>query len=134
VLRDLLYMLREAAIGARIKQRTRIEIDNVQEVARLLRNEYSSRLSPRTYGETSVTLEDIEETLGDRTDWPKLTADRSAAFRMLLQSLCILEYNGDQWFDLHPAINEYLGIRNAERETQKARKSKPRQSRRGRSH
>jgi len=84
VLRDLLYMLREAAIGARIKQRARIEIDDVQEVVRLLRNEYSSRLSPRTYGETSVTLEDIEEAVGDETDWPKRTADRSAAFRMLL--------------------------------------------------
>jgi len=132
VLRDLLYMLREAAIGARIKQRTRIEIDDVKEVARLLRNEYSSRLSPRTYGETSVTLKDIEETLGDGTDWPKRTADRSAAFRMLLQSLCILEYNGEQWFNLHPAIHEYLGIRDAERKAQKARKAKPTSSRRGR--
>jgi hypothetical protein len=131
VLRDLLYMLREAAIGAKIKHRARIEIDDVKEVARLLRNEYSSRLSPRTYGETPVTLEDIEETLGDRAAWPKRTADRSAAFRMLLQSLCVLEYNGDQWFDLHPAVHEYLGIRDAERKTQKSRKAKPTRSRRG---
>ena len=132
VLRDLLYMLREAAIGARIRNRSRIEIDDVKEVTRLLRSEYSSRLSSRTYGETPVSLDDIEETLSDRSEWPKRTADRSAAFRMLLQSLCILEYNGDQWFGLHPAIYEYLGIRDAERKAQKARKSKSTSSRRRR--
>jgi hypothetical protein len=104
VLRDLLYMLREAAIGAKIKNHNRIELDDVQEISRLLRNEYANRLSPRPYGETPVTLEALEKTLGKTSDWPKRTADRPAAFSMLLQSLCILEYNGDQWFDLHPAV------------------------------
>ena len=132
VLHDLLYMLREAAIGAKIKNCARIEIADVREVTRLLRNEYASRLSPRTYGETPVTLEDIEQTLGDIADWPKRTADRPAAFRMLLQSLCILEYNGDQWFNLHPAVREYLEIKDVELKARKIRKAKATRSRKGR--
>lgn len=134
VLRDLLYMLREAAIGAKIKNRTHIEIDDVKDVARLLHNEYANRLSPRTYGETQVTLEDIEQTLGSTADWPKWTVDRTEAFKMLLQSLCILEYNGQRWFELHPAVREYQGIRDAEQKARKARKAKPSSSRKGRSH
>ncbi len=129
VLRDLLYMLREAAIGAKIKNHKHIELDDVQEITRLLRNEYANRLSPRDYGETPVTLEALEKTLGKTSDWPKRTADRPAAFSMLLQSLCILEYNGEQWFDLHPAVREYLDIRDAERKAQKAGKGQPAKSR-----
>lgn len=125
VFRDLLYLLGEAEVSATTKNRTRIELDDVQEVARLLRSEYANRLSPRQFGETPVTLDDINHTLGDVSDWPKRTADRPAAFRMLLQSLCILEYNGDQWFNLHPAVREYLEIRNAEREAREAKKAKP---------
>jgi len=124
VLRDLLYMLGEAEVGATTKQRTRIELNDVQEVARLLRSEYANRLSPRQFGETTVTLDDLNQTLGEVTDWPKRTADRPAAFRMLLQSLCILEYNGEQWFNLHPAVREYLEIRDAERKAQKAKKGR----------
>ncbi len=124
VLRDLLYLLGEAEINATTKERTRIELDDVQEIARLLRSEYANRLSPRQFGDISVTLAEINQTLGEITDWPKRTADRPAAFRMLLQSLSILEYNGEQWFDLHPAVREYLEIRNAERQTQKAKRAK----------
>lgn len=131
-LRDLLYMLREAAVGASIQNRSFIKVGDVETVARLLRNTYANRISPRTYGEVPVTLEAIEQTLGEAADWPKRTSDRPAAFRMLLQSLCILEYNGDQWFDLHPAVREYLEIRDAERKAQKVRKAKTSSSHKGR--
>lgn len=133
VLRDLLYLLREAAIGATIRNGTQIELNDVRTVTRSLRNEYANRLSPRMYGEDAVSLASIDETLGNLTDWPKRTADRPAAFRMLLQSLCILEYNGEQWFDLHPAIREYLEIRHAERQTRKNKKSQTSRSARSRS-
>ena len=123
VLRDLLFLLREAAIGARVKNHAGIDIDDAREAARFLRDEYANRLSPRTYGEAQVTLTDIDQILGNFADWPKRTADRPEAFKMLLQSLCILEYNGDRWFDLHPAVREYLGIRNAERKARKTRKA-----------
>lgn len=125
VLRDFLYLLREAAIGAMVRDHGQIALDDVKTVARLLRSEYANRISPpqRPFGETTITLDDINQTLGEVTDWPKRTADRPAAFRMLLQSLCILEYNGEQWFNLHPAVREYLEIRHAEREARKTKKA-----------
>ena len=124
VLRDLLYMLREAAIGAKVKNRSRIEMRDVQDAARSLRDEYANRLSPRLYGEAAVSLEEIEEVLGESADWPRWTPNQTGAFKMLLQSLCILEYNGQRWFDLHPAVREYLNFRDAEKQRREARKSK----------
>lgn len=123
VLRDLLYMLREAAINAKVKNRSRIEMRDVQDATRSLRDEYANRLSPRLYGEAAVSLEEIDEVLEGSADWPRWTPNQTAAFKMLLQSLCILEYNGQRWFDLHPAVREYLDFRDAERQRREARKS-----------
>jgi hypothetical protein len=58
--------------------------------------------------------------------------DQTVAFKMLLQSLCILEYNSQRWFDLHPAVREYLEIRDTEQKARrKTRKPKPAGSRKG---
>jgi hypothetical protein len=100
-------------------------LDDAREAARFLRDEYANRLSPRTYGEAQVTLAEIDQILGDFADWPKRTADRPEAFKTLLQSLGILEYDGDRWFDLQPAVREYLGMRDTERKTRKTRKARP---------
>ena len=124
VLRDLLYMLREAAIGAKVKQRARVEMRDIQDAAHSLRDEYANRLSPRLYGEVEVSLKEIEGVLGESSDWPKWTLNQTAAFKMLLQSLCILEYNGQRWFDLHPAVREYIDFRAAEQKRREASKSK----------
>lgn len=133
VLRDLLYMLREAAIGAKIKGRARIERDDVREVVHLLREEYANRLSPHPYGGTEVTIEDIKKVLGNSGDWPKWPwrVDQTVAFKMLLQSLCILEYDGQRWFGLHPAMREYLELQDAEQKARKTQKGRSTRSRKG---
>ncbi|MFQ5794598.1 MAG: hypothetical protein ACE5JP_06070 [Candidatus Bipolaricaulia bacterium] len=115
VLRDLLYLLRESAVGAKVKGRTTIEIDDVQDSARLLRDDYNNRLSPRSYGENPVELNEIYGVLEPIDEWPKGMVEQNEAFKMLLQNLCILEYNNDnRWFDLHPAIREVMRIRDDE--------------------
>lgn len=57
--------------------------------------------------------------------------DRTAAFNMLLQSLCILEYNGQRWFELHPAVREDLEFKDAEQKARKVRKARPASFRKG---
>jgi hypothetical protein len=133
VLRDLLYMLRESAVGAKINNRSCIEINDAREAARSLRDEYTNRLVPRTDGETRVMLKEIEEVLGNPDDWPKEKeiVDQTEAFKMLLQSLCILEYNGQRWLDLHPAVREHLEIRSAKQRARKTKKTRPASSRKG---
>ena len=111
VLRDVLYLLREAAITARVSDRERVELADVEAAARRLRQDYSNRLAPREDENNPVTLREIFGTLGASTDWPKRFVDYDAALQMLLQSLCILEYNGEGWYDLHPLVHEYLRMR-----------------------
>ena len=109
VIRDLLFMLREAALDAE-DQGEQIELAHVQRAARTLRNDYRSKLGPRA-DSTAVTAVDIDDALGDPADWPRRAIAQTPAFRQLLQGLCILEYNGDVWYDLHPAVRDYLGIK-----------------------
>jgi hypothetical protein len=34
--------------------------------------------------------------------------EQTDIFKHLLQNLCILEHNGERWFDLHPLIRNYM--------------------------
>jgi hypothetical protein len=39
---------------------------------------------------------------------PLAGVDHTEIFKHLLQNLCILEYNGERWHDLHPLIRNYM--------------------------
>lgn len=122
VLRDLLYMLRECAISAEVGGRTRIERVDAEDVSRTLRGDYANRLAPPEAARAvmddedkkpEVGLGDIESALGEPGDWPQQleVVRQTSAFKTLLQSLCILEYNGHRWFDLHPLVSEHLTVK-----------------------
>lgn len=120
VLRDLLYVLREAAVSAQVAGRTRIEIGDIEGVGRELRSEYANRLgrpASTQVTEDTTASDPIKRVLGETEDWPKESAiaeedvGTSADFKRLLQSLCILEYDGDRWYDLHPLVRAHLNER-----------------------
>lgn len=114
VLRDFLYLLRDAALEAKVAGCERIELAHANISITSLRHEYANRLVPDS--ERGVDLSHIHATLGQPDDWPKRDPDRDTAFNLLLQNLCILEYNGDRWYDLHPLVKETLRLRRARRE------------------
>lgn len=118
LIRDLFYLLREAALGAEISARDTITLPDAADAVRRLRSEYANRISPSD----NITINDIESTLGNTSAWPQRNPQQTEAFKRLLQTLCILEYNGDRWFNLHPLIRDYLEIKNAESKTAKTKK------------
>ena len=112
VIRDLLYMLRDAALNAQRINRQKIIMEDCRKASRRLRDDYAKHLSAGA----DVKVEDILKTLGKPAEWPRRQSAPNAAFKLLLQSLCILEYNGDTWYDLHPLIRWHLEITLADEE------------------
>lgn len=115
VIRDLLYMLRDAALNARYEKRDQILLRDCERAARRLRSDYAKHLSAPAQS-SDIKVEDILKTLSRPSDWPRRQTAPTAAFKLLLQSLCILEYNGDTWYDLHPLIRQHLEITLADEE------------------
>lgn len=124
VLRDLLYMLREAALSAILSQSPYIGLTHAEGAALLLRNDYANRLSPPGRGTPTIGFEDMKRALGAPTDWPRRDGEHTPAFKLLLQTLCILEYNGETWHNLHPLIRDYLLLKEAE-EAERRRRLTP---------
>ena len=122
VIRDLLYMLRDASLNARLAGRPQISLADSKAASRQLRSDYARSLSAGS----EIKVEDIRAVLGHPEDWPRRETSSNVAFKVLLQSLCILEYNGDTWHDLHPLIRDHLIITRADEERrQKRRDARP---------
>lgn len=106
VLRDFLYMLRNAALEAQVADRKRIEAADVRAAATALRHDYANRLAPLSH--LDIDLAQVYQVLGAAESWPRRHPRLEPAFTALLQSLCVLEYNGERWYDLHPLLAEHL--------------------------
>lgn len=119
LIRDLLYMLGEAALSAEISGCDKISIKDAGDAVRRLRDDYANRISSAP----KLLIDDIEPSLGKISSWPKRKLQQNDVIKGLLQNLCILEYNGDKWYDLHPLVRDYLEIENAESKNTKTKKS-----------
>lgn len=122
VIRDLLYLVREGALNALDEGRTQITLRDCKLAARKLRGYYAKALSPPSQG-SDIKLADMQEALGDPADWPRRDAAPTAAFKLLLQNLCILEYNGDTWHDLHPLVRDHRELIASEQKARQAARS-----------
>lgn len=108
VLRDLLLLLRTAVVEAMADERDAVQIDHVQRAYGELRDQHYRRMIDiDRVGEVSRT-EILDALAGD---WPRREVVSTAALRHLLQHLCVLEYDGEPWFDLHPAVRDLLARR-----------------------
>lgn len=118
VIRDLFRLLVDAAFEAKRLTRSRVEIADVKVAfGRLRDRHYRALLSPpesRATTAPTLTSESIDKALGRCADWPRRRVSLGPTERLLLQRLCLLEYNGDVWHDLHPAVADLLRIREAE--------------------
>ena len=122
VLRDLFTLLRESALEALLTGKTSIAESHARSAAHLLRNDYVNRLSPPARGGSAISFDDIKKALGTADEWPRRDADKTPAFKLLLQTLCILEYNGETWHNLHPLVHEYLLAKEAAEEERRHRR------------
>jgi hypothetical protein len=122
VLRHLLFMVREAAIFAIIEGSPVVRYLHVERAFVRLRNEVKNLLAP-SLARSEFTVEDVYRALGDVGDWPRRGLDMTLVARRLLQRLVLLEYNGQVWYNLHPAIRDYLRLREEELQNRARRTS-----------
>jgi len=104
VLRDFGYIIRESALFALIGNSREISQDDINKAVNSLRIEYENFLGE--FGNFKV--EEIMNHVDQFKSGPLPDVDQTEVFKHLLQNLCILEYNGERWYDLHPLIREYM--------------------------
>lgn len=98
--RDLFTMISNAALNADIEESTdTISLIDAKEGYKLLKNR-----KERAVLKEHIDL--LKEIHHDKTKKPLGDADNILI--KLLHSMSIIEYNGERWCDLHPAVEDYL--------------------------
>ena len=108
-LRDLFNMVREAAINARVDERTVIAAEDVQAVLLNWRFQFQSRLGTTQYDarpiENAKKVERLVELYNSKDAGQELNDD---VLGILLAANAVQEFNGNHWFGVHPLIVDYL--------------------------
>lgn len=95
-LRDLFRCICDAALRARLRKSSRIELSDAQKALDVLESDLNGR-----YGEELVgKMEEIYR--GNKY------VSSSEEITTLLQIGAVLEYNGTRWCDLHPLVEKWL--------------------------
>lgn len=100
-IRDLFWMVNNAALNTMIKYGNDGKIS--QDIAKQTYYEFKSRRE-RVIKKSHLPI--LEEIYKDKTKKP--FGDDQDLLMQLLHSMCVIEYNGKRWCDLHPAIKDYL--------------------------
>ena len=110
-LRDLFYMVSDAAEGARLRtpDSTRIEATDAQASIGKMRREYRMKLgqSPYDGGEQTPYSEKSKRLVEVYTRTPDHDVPDKVLYS-LLRGRAIQEFNGEGWFGLHPLIVDIL--------------------------
>lgn len=96
-IRDLFQMIRDAAFEALVAEHARILLEDAQKAYKKLKSEYERLIRNE---------EDVEKLVLIYHDARPLTTD-DTVMSLLLRGL-ILEYNGERWCGIHPAVEDFL--------------------------
>lgn len=107
--RDLLRLINQAQLAARVDGKTMIDFTSAQEAIKKLRLDFEKILIPS--GIYYPLLAKIHQTKRDRGLDENSGSEAIAQTRQFFAELCfngsVLEYNGDEsWFDVHPIVQE----------------------------
>ena len=95
-LRDLFRCICDAALRARLRKSSRIELSDAKKALEVLESDINGR-----YGEELIgKMQDIYR--GEKH------VSTSEEITVLLQIGAVLEYNGTRWCDLHPLVEKWL--------------------------
>ena len=97
LLRELLHLARLSVLFARNRKDTRITLEDVESARREVRNTFRRILKAEDYENLWKVYEGKS-----LANIPPEAADR------LLHNLSILEYDGEIWWDVHPAVRDLL--------------------------
>lgn len=103
-IRDMFYMLSEAALDKLNNEEldTPINVDEARNVVQRLKSEYERNITSQEQYETLIRI--YEEPQPTNTD---------EHLSKLLQTLSVIEYNGERWCGVHPVLVDFLKEKNA---------------------
>lgn len=96
-IRDLFQMIRDAAFEAMIANHDKISMEDVIIAYKKLKSEYERLIRSEEY---------VEKLISIYNEPRQLTTDETVM--ELLQSGLVLEYNGERWCGVHPAVEDFL--------------------------
>lgn len=96
-IRDLFQMISEAAYEALVNKHTCLELSDAQCAYRRLKSEYERIIR---------TEEDVKKLVTVYRDPRSLTSDNT--LMSLLRRGAVIEYNGERWCGIHPAVEDFL--------------------------
>ncbi|MCD4846470.1 MAG: hypothetical protein K8R25_18505 [Methanosarcinales archaeon] len=94
LIRDLIYLAKDASSNARVRQGERIEQSDVNRAANKIRNVYRTMLKPEEYEELRYICNN-----------PSKQPFSNAIAQKLVHNLSLIEYrNEGTWWDVHPIV------------------------------
>lgn len=108
VLRDLFEMLEVAASSALFQKRERIDATAADYAFQRLKSEYRGMITVWGEKDSGVTTEGLYRKLSEIVASETKEFPLDDAMLLLLSCLAVVEYNGEQWFDAHPAVKSLL--------------------------
>lgn len=112
VLRDLFLLIGEAAANADVYERPRIGADDWNKAYLRLKRDYDNNIADNRINDKQFyPAENYYKVLADLAQNPQKQVEHSEEVMHLRQNLCILGYNGENWYDVHPIVRDILSSR-----------------------
>ena len=108
VLRDLFEMIQVAANAANANGLDKINKGMSDYAFGRIKERYHGMIRGRWKTEAGITTDDLYEELKILIKSNEKKPRLNDATVMLLSCLAVVEYNGEQWFDVHPAVKSLL--------------------------
>ncbi len=96
-LRDLFQMIRDASFEAMMDERDRIIMKDAEVAYRKMKSEYERQIRTEKYVDKLIEIYNN----------PRLLTTDDTVMELLLRGL-VLEYNGERWCGIHPAVEDFL--------------------------
>lgn len=108
ILRDLFEMIEVAASSSLFKKQDVIVKRASEYAFERLKMEYRGMITVRDEKDGNVTTKDLYKKLFEVNESESKQFRLDETMFLLLSCLAIIEYNGEQWFDVHPAVVSIL--------------------------
>ena len=109
VLRDLFEMIEVTASSALFKNKSVIDQETSDYSFERLKMEYRGMITVWGEKEAKVSTGDLYDKLFEVSESSTKEFPLDDTMFLLLSCLAVVEYNGKQWFDVHPAVKSILG-------------------------
>jgi chromosomal replication initiation ATPase DnaA len=108
VLRDLFEMIEIAANCASLNKSTQIDRSAADYAFERLKSKYRGMITAENIVAKDITTKGLYQRLAEVKDSKTKQFPLDKEILVLLSCLAVVEYNGTQWFDVHPAVASIL--------------------------